>query len=169
MKNVFDKIETNYRIRFASMQNDLKTYKDWNTLNRVLHNDEMCCFRLFGLTNNTLEEVEKLISLLVNGLRDDSSLAIHIGGKKPFPFLYVGWGNDNLPSVSEENLNKMIDILDEKHSFVNTHRSSLMTNYYGEIWKTYSQFSTDLELLMLSLASEDVKREYKSLTCRNTK
>jgi hypothetical protein len=164
MKNTIERIESNYHKRLMFLEEDLTTYKDWETLNRVLNLDEMCCFDLFRLTNSSLEEVEKLISLLVNGLRDDSSLAVHISGRKPIPFLYVGWGNDNLPSVSEEDLNKMIDILEQKHSFANTHKYSLMKDYFGEIWKTYSQFSTDLKLLMLSLASEDVKREYKSLT-----
>ena len=157
MENILKKIESNYRIRFNILKGNLESHKDWEVLNRVLNLDDMSCFNLFRITNSSLEDVGTLYSMLVNCLLDDSSFRIDVCGSGMFTDLYITWGNDSSPTVTENDIIKMLDLLDQQSEFDNCSINN------REILREYFKFSDDLKIMMLNLASEDIKEEYKEL------
>jgi hypothetical protein len=121
----------------------------------------MSSYKLFYKTNNSLEDVEALYSMLVNGLLDDSCLMISSKGVGIFTRYYVTWGNDEAPTVNELHLNAMLDILEESEMFYTLHKQEI-NNYYSDRKRLleYYEFDTKLEALMLSVAPEKIKNSY---------
>jgi hypothetical protein len=163
MKDVLQRVTDNFNARYKELEQNLEEQKDWKILDRVLHLEEMQCYDLFRKVNHSLEDVRTLYSMMVNCLLDDSSFKIDIVGSGWYAALYVNWGNDDCPRVDEEDLHKMIDILEAKYKFAEDNKEQLnkFNIYDRTVWNEYSKFKTDLEDLMLSLASEDVQKEYK--------
>lgn len=161
MTNVLDKIAADFNSRFNRLKEDLEAKKDWKVLNRVLNLSPMSCYKLFDKTNNTLEDVEDLYSMLVNCLLDDSSFMISSKGVGIFTRYYVTWGNDDAPTVNELHLNAMMDILEESEMFYTLHKEEI-NNYYSDrkYLRQYYEFDSKLEALMLSVAPEKIKKSY---------
>jgi len=161
MTNILDKISTDFNVRFNRLKEELEAKKDWKVLNRVLNLSSMSCYKLFNKTNNSLEDVEALYSMLVNGLLDDSSLMISSKGVGIFTRYHVTWGNDEAPTVNELHLNAMMDILEESEMFYTLHKEKI-NDYYSDrkYLRQYYEFDSKLEALMLSVASEKIKNSY---------
>lgn len=157
MTNTLDKITTDFNNRFNRLKEDLESHKDWSVLNRVLGLNSMSCFKLFKRTNNSLEEVVYLCSLLINGLLDDSSLMIKVTGRGIHTTLYIDWGYDDERSVFENDLSNMLDILEERDKFLfNYKESNLVTDDY-EAFRHLMSFDDKLEKLMYELASSNIQ------------
>lgn len=162
MTNVLDRISADFNSRFNRLKEDLEAKKDWKVLNRVLNLKQMSCYDLFAKTNDSLESISYLYSMLVNGLLDDSSLMINVSGSGIFSKLYVVWGNDDAPRVTEDHLNSMLDILEESDRFYDLHKKDLDHGFDHYLFSEYYSFKTKLDQLMLSLASDKIKKSYKS-------
>jgi len=168
MKNILERISNDYQSRFNGLKDDLESHKDWEILTRVLNLDEMSCFNLFRMTNNSLEDVGTLYSMLVNCLLDDSSFKIDIGSSGIFTHLYVNWGNDDDPRVNENDIIKMVDLLERQAEFVKVNKDAIDNCSIDDrsILREYFKFSKDLEKMMLGLASDDVKKQFKTLKAK---
>lgn len=160
MTNILDKISTDFNDRFNRLKEDLEAKKDWKVLNRVLNLSPMSSYKLFYKTNNSLEDVEALYSMLVNGLLDDSSLMISSKGVGIFTRYYVTWGNDEAPTVNELHLNAMMDILEESEMFYTLHKEEINNYLDRKRLFEYYEFDTKLDALMLSVAPEKIKNSY---------
>jgi hypothetical protein len=160
MTNILDKISTDFNDRFNKLKEDLEAKKDWKVLNRVLNLSPMSSYKLFYKTNNSLEDVEDLYSMLVNGLLDDSSLMISSKGVGIFTRYYVTWGNDEAPTVNELHLNAMMDILEESEMFYTLHKEEINNYLDRKRLFEYYEFDTKLDALMLSVAPEKLKNSY---------
>jgi hypothetical protein len=160
MTNILDKISTDFNDRFNKLKEDLEAKKDWKVFNRVLNLSPMSSYKLFYKTNNSLEDVEDLYSMLVNGLLDDSSLMISSKGVGIFTRYYVTWGNDEAPTVNELHLNAMMDILEESEMFYTLHKEEINNYLDRKRLFEYYEFDTKLDALMLSVAPEKIKNSY---------
>ncbi len=158
MTNTLDKITTDFNNRFNRLKQNLEYSKDWTVLNRVLNLSEMSCWRIFKKANISLEDVEDLYSMMVNCLLDDSCFVISVDGSR----LHVTWGSDDATIVvKEDHLNAMMDILEESEKFYDLHKEAL--NYSRidrKVILDYISFDAKLEDLMLSLATEEIKKSY---------
>lgn len=164
MTNILDKISTDFNDRFNRLKEDLEAMKDWKVLNRVLNLSDMSCFKLFKRTNDSLEDVGYLYSMLINGLLDDSSLMIEVYGSGDFTNLYIDWGNDDESSVSENDLSNILDILEERDEFLLNHEESCLSTFEDEDYKAFCQlmsFDEKLEQLMFELASKNIQELFK--------
>ena len=160
MTNILDKISTDFNDRFNRLKEELEAKKDWKVLNRVLNLSPMSSYKLFYKTNNSLEDVEALYSMLVNCLLDDSSLMISSKGVGIFTRYHVTWGNDETPTVNELHLNAMMDILEESEMFYTLHKEEINNYLDGKRLLEYYEFDTKLDALMLSVAPEKIKNSY---------
>ena len=163
MKKIIDKITANYVTRLASLKANLKRSEDWATLKRVLEMDEMDCFTLFRKTNNSLEDIADLYSMLVNCLLDDSSFMVDAGGKGIFSHLYITWGNDDEKRVDEAELNHIIDLLDAKKTFSEKHKDALWKMEDRELVREYLSLGHNIEKALLDLTSDRIKKKFKQL------
>jgi hypothetical protein len=163
MKKVIDKINANYKSQLASLETNLERNKYWITLKRVLEMDETSCFNLFRQTNNSLEDVTALHSMLVNCLLDDSSLMVNAGGKGIFTHLYITWGNDDEKRVDETDLNHIIDLLEVKKTFSEKHKDALREMEDMELVREYLSCGHNIEKALLDLASDHIKEKFKQL------
>jgi hypothetical protein len=163
MKKIIDRITANYENRLASLKADLKRNEDWVTLKRVLEMDEMDCFTLFRKTNNSLEDIANLHSMLVNCLLDDSSFMVDAGGKGMFSHLYIAWGNDGEKRVDEAELNHIIDLLEVKKTFAEKHKDALWEIEDMELVREYLSCEHNIEKALLDLASDRIKKKFKQL------
>lgn len=159
MEEFLQRVEENFQHRLNDVRRQLEEHSDWEILNRVLRMRGQDCYDLFRKPNETIECVENLYSMLVNGLLDDSSLAISITGKDIFTFMYVSWGNYDLPEVSENDLHKMIDIIDERKDFLEKHGEDEFSED-RELVREYFEFNRRLENMMYGLASDEVKERW---------
>lgn len=107
-----------------------------------------------------------MYSMLINGLLDDSSLMIKVYGSGYFTNLYIDWGNDDEPSVSETDLSNMLDILEERDKFLFNYKESCSSTYKDKVgdYKVFCQlmsFDEKLEQLMYELASNNIQELFK--------
>ena len=162
MEHVIKRVTDNFEGRLEKLKIDLESHKDWKILERVLNLDDMDCFKLFRMTNYSLEDVESLESMLVNGLLDDSSLMVNIAQSGIFTHLYITWGNDDERRVDEKDLHKIIDLLEESRKFAEDNSEAIDKCDIDDrtVLKKYFNYTKQINDLMLGLASDKIKKEF---------
>ena len=99
--------------RLESLDQMVKTIHNYPPIEAVLNMDNQSCYELFGSGNSTLEEVETLCSMLVNGLYDDANIAFV---KKDGEFL-ITWSQDDPKAIFEDELLEIVEAANKSYHY----------------------------------------------------
>jgi len=171
LAELIEKLTNDCLARISDVERTLTQNADWKILHDVLEMDEMSCYKLFRRTNSALADVEFLISMLSNCLHDDGSLAVILDlSHSGFPQLYVSWGHDDLPRVSEKDLFILIRILKDQSSFYVANKAEIDNLNIKDrfiLLDVYYDFTREFERQLYSLASKEIQKKYDKLKIQN--
>ena len=75
MEMNLDKVKLDINDRLNSLSIFCNSLNKYPPIKATFEMDSMACYELFGISNDTLESLEYLRSILINGLYDDSDIA----------------------------------------------------------------------------------------------
>lgn len=163
-KDIIKRADENHAKSIKELKESLERHKDFKILSRVLGLTRDQSYKIFGCDNDTVEDMLSLESMLVNGLLDDATLGIVMKGEGIFCHPHVSWGNDDfMPCVSEDDLNKMIDIVEAQGAFYkkfDAEINSVPRN--DEFLREYFKFANKLTEFALSLATKEIQDKHAS-------
>jgi hypothetical protein len=103
-QKIIDLITEDCRKRVGGLTEKLKN----DVFNKVASLSFMDCYTIFGIPNNTIDGLEQLHSMLINGLYDDAELGIIY--KKPYRGI-VGYVGDDFTHILDES--HVLALIDE--------------------------------------------------------
>jgi hypothetical protein len=162
-KQIYEKAATASAAELNKVEVMLEQRKDWEVLMRVFSLSESDCHRLLRISNRLPADLLSIESMFVNGLLDDSSLAVRLDKVGMIPVLYIGWGNDSLRRVKEEEIMAILDAMDrfriccEKYKTPDTFRGAT-----SEERRDYLNAHKEITDLLYSCADVTVQQEWST-------
>jgi hypothetical protein len=105
MEAIIDNLRSDFEVRISKAEKFLKG----KVMAKVAALPSQDCYGIFGVCNNTLEELEHLNRMLISGLEDDALVGITRGTDGLWVVGYVGEYHTTLLST-----NMMMQLLEEK-------------------------------------------------------
>lgn len=113
MKHIVDKISDNFNQRMKGLECALERHKNWSILERVLNLRSQSCFELFGVGNNTIENVEYLFGLLSNCFLDDATMCIKTVKDYNYEFNRFSYGSDDFRGITELEMGEVLSLIEK--------------------------------------------------------
>ena len=97
----------------------LKSSFGEGVLRKIFRMDSQNCYSLFGCSNDDLEGLEWISSLIINGLYDDASLGIRKNSMGLWNISYIS--DDDSDRLSQEDVLEIIQRKEELHEYYKVH------------------------------------------------
>ena len=149
------KIAGNITSRMTALRESITRIESYPPISTALNMSSQDCYELFGMGNETLEEVENLVSTLENGLYDDAQLAfVKVNGHYILTYTY----DEDCSAVTSGEVLSIIYSISNATDFYNRHSSEI--NGGDFIWKLKDPTHPVKKWEELKKVADDVKRSY---------
>lgn len=102
-----------------------REYNKYPILQEILKLDKYDCYEIFGISNTYPEDLDQLLSLVINGLYDDSQLGA-VSGRHSY---YINYVSDNhVNQIYEDDLFRIIQLCNDRTEYRESN-SELLNNY----------------------------------------
>ena len=148
MQDILDKLRADFEVRIVAMERYLKG----NVLSKVAALSGQDCYMVFGESNDSLESLDRLNSMIINGLDDDSQLGVINNEHQLWKVDYVD--EDYEYCLSEEQLLNLIAEAPKASTYYAANSEAIESRckapYYSDESKEYSRLSREYTLLLRS-------------------
>jgi hypothetical protein len=112
MKHILDRLTANFNERLKGLEVAFEKHKDWEVLKRTLNLRSQSCYKLFGVGNTTLEDVEYLFALFINCFLDDSTMVIKKITNSYYEVRHFTYGDDDYIGIRESEMLEVLSLIE---------------------------------------------------------